>query len=44
MSTEIMMCTNWFECIEYAKNGIGKCKKCEHSRPKKSLFEPKKKN
>ena len=42
--SEINTCINWFECKEYAKEGIKKCKKCEHGIPKKSLFKPKKKN
>ncbi len=41
MLEEVNACANHFECKEYAEEGIEKCKKCEHSRPKKSLFKPK---
>ena len=44
MGEEIMACNHSFECIEYAEGGIDKCKECECSIPKKSLFKPKKKN
>jgi len=43
MSEEVSLCDRYFECKEYAEEGYEKCKECEHSKPKKSLFKPKNK-
>lgn len=43
MSEKVNQCNRYFECEEYAKEGIEKCEKCEYSKPMKSLFKPKNK-
>lgn len=42
--SDVLPCSESYNCIEYDKKGTKQCEQCEYSTPKKSMFKPKKKN